>query len=325
MSATHPFLPTPACRVFPLLLILFASPLMAQTGQTPETDRLLASGTDYQLLLREGRCERTMNVDVRSRSASVLRPGSERLRRILAVARAVLSFECPDLRGLEVHGHDQSTGTTRLSGRALRKNDWEFVSHYAEEDKPISQTVPLETSERFSVANLSVGMTLTDAHQTLTGIYNDVRYRERRRVLVAGTEGCGSRRARLEARMNATNQHCIRAWFTDENTPRLQRLMLVQRVEGNQKRVGERTLRERFGRPVNLSWHDPSAQHERAGFGEVSRLRWGKEVSTSRDGKGSHELEADILNNDYSTELILRMQGRVDRDTDRSDDNPFIY
>jgi len=272
----------------PALLLAAAAALPA-----PAAARLLLEdrGTEVHLD-RPLVCGQPAAVRIAADRPDLFDAGNPRLQGLLDATRAMLGYECRDLREIRVTGGLRGETRERYAGMAGDATGWRlqpdrgYVASAPSAAAPPAPAAPAGSA--FTVRGLATGMTPDAAmREARTGFDAAPRYDAARRELAVERDGCalepGSR--------PRAGQVCLKAHFTEGRDPRSYRLRYAQVVDRDQAEPIAAQLRERFGAPAVDEERRGSAWLQ--GGAPERHLGWGAQTAAD-DGRPRRELEADI-------------------------------
>ncbi len=272
--------------------------------------RVVLNDPDYSVLRKNEECSTTVPLLVHTNRPQLFAEGSEALASLMVASRAILAFECPDMRGIRLRGFNPDTGEKLYAGGATVDTRWKLVARFRSDS--VNSPIDMQNQSRFSVAQLEVGMDLDSVVEKLRNEYGHqgVRYEDYSRTILAGNADCPLITGKSPRGEFPVGARCIRAHFTTSGKPMLDRLRLAQSVPGDQVTDGIKALQERYGRPTHNATRDPNQRERLAGYGSKLRFGWGGEVKRTSD-RGSrrqtHQLEADLSTTGSSTLLLIRL------------------
>jgi len=288
--------------------------VLALTGAvapaTAMAERVILSDPDYKVLRKTDSCSTTVPLLVYTNRPQLFAENSEALNSLIVASRAIVAFECPDVRGLRLKAFNTDTGAKLFEGGATEDTRWQVVARYRADS--VDNQASIQDRADFSVARLKVGMSLDSVVKTLRDEYGQqgVKYQDYSRTILAGSADCPLITGRTSRDGFPVGARCIRASFTSTGQPTLDRLTLAQAVPGNQVTDGIKALQERYGRPSHDNRMEPNQRERLAGYGEKIRFGWGGSVQRPVDQgrrRETHQLEADLSTNDTATMLIIRL------------------
>lgn len=265
-------------------------------------------------------CSQSMRVVVESDDPALFAKQS-RLQGIVDGAQAVLAYECPELRGVEVRGVLAGIPEPVYRGFSGERTSWRLDTRKSFQSRAIEGRSAGDGDRRgarsepdtggnarqpqadgFNVANLEAGMTLDAAATTIEDTFGvEPSYDNRTGALSMQAGGCP--RDYDWSALSPPPQagwKCLRARFTDQRVERLYLLELIQVVEGNQVDSIETMLARRFGEPVHHQTGDGAPEWAREDDGARSShvMVWGDVVEATQASADSGE----------STRYTLRAQ-----------------
>lgn len=286
--------------LFTFAAALFAAAAAAQ----PAGERLLFDNPDYDVLVAEDYyCEQPVRLTVRSKIPELFQADSPELQRIVDGARAVLSFECPTVRGVEIEGVLAGLGEPVYFGVAGPDSGWALTTKQSIQSEeygayqPPADSGPESSGGGFSVASLAAGMTVDEARAATADAFGvEPAYDARTGVLSMQAGGCPADYD-WDAMSPAPEPgwKCLQAWFTDQRQGRLYLMDLVQVIRPADPGTVERQLVERFGEPAARGsrergggWGDEAQTIRTIGWGQVVEAGGGEQPDV-------HNLQAQIL------------------------------
>ena len=288
-----------------LAQVVAAVALVSATGAVHADRMLLVEGDTRALLSGTHICGQPVTVVVESGRPELFQSDTMQLERILDGVRAMLAFECPGLREIEVQGRLTGMATTLYRGLATQASGWRLdalESIRAQEDTaaPAVADAPVPESGGFAVAGLDTGMTVDEAMAAVSQAFGgDPAYDPARGLMAFEAGGCppGYDPAGEDVSPVA-GWKCLRGWFSHDSLPRLARFELVQVTEHASADEVAGLLEDRFG-PPGARWLETRDNGGLwGGEREVVYLAWGGVVSTSgQQGerpRPAYELEAAV-------------------------------
>lgn len=261
-----------------LMTLACAGPVAA--GRLLLEARGLAAGLDQPL-----RCGEPASVTVEAGQPEVFDAQSPELQRLMDGVRAMLAFECPDLREIQVRGVLKGLRDPVYRGIAARDADWLLQAQQAvRPSAPVgmrnkaaaggaAETEARGTPEAeagaesgaqrampeapraasdLTVAGLSLDMTVDQAREAVSATFGVTpEYDAQQGVMTMAAPLCPQgNQWGPERHPPQAGWKCLRAWFTDERVARLYLLELVQVVASQGVQPVERALIERYGKPA---------------------------------------------------------------------------
>lgn len=274
-------------------------------------ERLLFDNPDYEIFVAQNYyCDEPVRLTVRSDDPDLFEAGSTELQRIVDAAQAVLAFECPDVRGVEIEGRLAGLDEPVYFGIAGPQSSWTLESkqsiqseEYGEYQPPADDGARASATgtHGFTVANLAAGMSVDEARATVADTFAvEPDYDVDQGILTMEAGGCPADYDWTALSPNPEpGWKCLQAWFTDQRLARLYLLDLVQVIESDDPRAVEQHLIERFGEPV----HRGTREREHAWWQEkhtIYILGWGEIVESAAaagDGESTdiYSLQAQVL------------------------------
>jgi hypothetical protein len=265
------------------------------------------------------RCGAPADVTIHSARPALFERDSSELQRVVDAVRALLAFECRDLPELRVLGRLKGLPEPVFRGAATAASGWAVRTEQSIRGGaprraegtagggggPLGGRAPLPAlgDEGPAVAGLRAGMPVGEAQAAVARTFGvEPAYDPQRGLLTMGAQGCPAGYD-LERRSPAPQPgwKCLKAWFTDEQEPRLYRLELVQVLPPDQREAAERALTERFGPPLQRRVDEPTSWWGGRTGEQVVHLAWGRVVEPARepasgDGPGQpvHALQATV-------------------------------
>lgn len=251
-------------------------------------ERLLFDNPDYDIFVAEDYfCDQPVRVTVHSGQPGLFEADSPELQRIVDATQAVLAFECPNVRGIELEGRLAGLDEPVYFGVAGPRSDWVLNTKRSIRSEEYGQYQPRAddggqgapgAARGFTVANLSAGMPVDEARAAVVDTFGvEPAYDVAEGILTMQAGGCPADYdwAALSPSPEP-GWKCLQAWFTDQRLARLYLLDLVQVIDSEDPQAVERHLIERFGEPVHRStrerdsawWQDTRTIHT-LGWGEV--------------------------------------------------------
>ncbi len=184
---------------------------------------------------------------------------SSQLQSLTDGVRAMLSYECPQLTAIKVTGLIRGLDDVVYQGEALRNNNWQVKQIAAVSDNQVTSLDDTEnqiwtatkryddelTKGQLEVTNIRLGMTVDQVTNAINQAFaSDPVYDANSGVMTMNSGDCKT--------VAKADSKCIRAWFSDNRVPYLQRLELTQLVEGNIEQINE-LLIDKFGSPTQTN------------------------------------------------------------------------
>jgi hypothetical protein len=236
----------------------------------------------------------------------MLRSDAPEMQRLVDGIRAMLAFECPALREVEVQGRLQGMATTLYRGVAARQAGWRletFESIRSEadgEDVEIDNTGSPAAASGLDIAGIDTGMTVDEARAAVRRAFGgEALYMETERLLTLEAAGCPSGyEPAADAVTPQPGWTCLRGWFSRDAQSRLSRFELIQVAEHGSIDDVLGVLEGRFG-PAAVRWIE---SRDAGGLWGDKRdavhLAWGDVVGTNVVAGGpprpTYELEAAV-------------------------------
>jgi len=292
------------------LKLLTLTLIAAIAPATAMAERVILNDPDYKVLRKTDSCATTVPLLVYTNRPQLFAENSEALNSLIVASRAIVAFECPDVRGLRLTAFNTDTGAKLFEGGATEDTRWRVTARYRADS--VDSQASVQNRADFSVARLKVGMSLDSVVKVLREEYGQqgVQYQDYSRTILAGSADCPLITGRSSRDGFPVGARCIRASFTSTGQPTLDRLTLVQAVPGNQINDGIKALQERYGRPGHDNRIEPNQRERLAGYGEKIRFGWGGEVKRKMERgrqRETHQLEADLSANEKATMLVIRL------------------
>lgn len=273
--------------------------------------RVLLEGNGVRVTLAQPfRCGTRAELAVSASDPTLFAADSPRLQATVDAARAMLGFECRDIRGISVTGHlagQEGQGRRAYYGTAGPEVGWQL---HAEQSIQLSggesgPAAPAPVTAGYRIADLSTGM---DVRQALDATRRSFRgepvYDRHDHVLRAAEGDCG---AGFDWGRNPdagrAGWRCLVAHFTRGRPGRLYQLRFVQVVDRNQAQAVGDTLVQRFGRPAFRHTKHAAGGWYNQGDGDVTTMGWGEPI-----GAENHRpLQARIEVRTNRTVLVLTL------------------
>ena len=263
---------------------------------------LLESSAGSVILLGAHACAEPVNLAVAASDPAVFEGDSPALQSLVDAARAMLAYECPDLREIEVQGRLSGLSTNVYRGVASRDSQWrldslESIRAEAAEQATYEADPEPAPAPGFRVVGLGLGMSQAVAAAAIReGFRGEPGYDEAKHRLTFYDGGCPEGYdASLGGPEARAGWVCLKADFADAGMGGLQALDLVQVIGGTDTASIADALGEKFGPPT-----DRWTETEREGglFGdsrEVEHLTWGEALAPAADAAHpTRELHAQV-------------------------------
>jgi len=273
-------------------------------------ERLLFDNPAYDVFVAEDYfCDQPVRVTVRSGQPGLFEADSPELQRIVDSTQAVLAFECPNVRGVELEGRLAGLDEPVYFGVAGPQSDWKLSTKRSIQSEEYGQyQAPGDAGDQgapgaaraFTVANLSVGMPVDEARAAVADTFGvEPAYNVAEGILTMQAGGCPADYdwAALSPSPEP-GWKCLQAWFTDQRLARLYLLDLVQVIDSEDPEAVGQHLIDRFGEPV----HRGTREQDRAWWQDtrtIHTLGWGEVVESADAGDGEaadvYTLQAQVL------------------------------
>lgn len=277
-----------------LLCTLTVTPLASMAAE-----RLLAQGAEYTVTHNTpGVCGRSAAITIRSEDFDFFTRNSNQLQNILDGARAMIEFQCGRIQAIAVVGEIRDLQDPVYSGKAQRGNDWILMAERSIREARVLDTIPgpapVDTSsgrQGYTVANLKTGMSVHESENAIRKAFDAApRYDPELRLMTLHLNGCPDDYSWNSPDTNpVSGWKCLKVWFSDQRVPELERLELVQVIDGTDMNVAESSLNAHFGQPDDRQVEIDGSRWQRSG--EMVRMSWGKHTDYDR---GNRELEANL-------------------------------
>lgn len=263
-------------------------------------ERLLLQSPRAKVNLeREVACGEGVRLYVDANRPEVFDPGSGELQSLVDAARAMLTFECARLTGIEVQGWLTGMTDSVYSGRAGPEDQWHLLPDRTLRSVAAARAAPSPVAvpdADFSVVGLRLGMAVEEANGIVAERFGARPvFDPAAGVLSLQEAGCPDGYDwKLSRPYPEPGWKCLRVWFSQTGRDgSLAGLELVQVVSPAQLPVAMQALEDRFGSPA-AQWSDAVG---RPGL-PARHLAWGEaKVGTARDSKSTaaYPLTASIV------------------------------
>jgi len=289
--------------LLPSLLILAPVASMA-------ADRLLAQGPGYSVIHNYAEtCGQVSAITIRSQDYDFFTDDPPELQHILDAARAMLEYQCGEVEAIGVTGELTGLRGPMYTATARRSDDWMLVAdrlvretratEYKTEGSPSFLT---EDMPNYTVANLATGMSVQQAEQAMRDTFGSApRYDAEQGLMTLQLNGCPADFDK-SSRNPGSDWKCVKAWFSDQRVPTLERLQLVQVVGDTNLDALETALLERFGTPHTR--HAPGGDNWWTDGMETVQMLWGEESSADTN---TQQLEATLTRRDEMIVTIIEL------------------
>lgn len=287
--------------------------LLATAPAPASADRLLIDGPELTVTLaRKFECGEPVDITVESKQPLMFKRQSQELQRVLDSVRAMLSFECPRIPEIHIHGRLKGLPDPLYRGVASGRTDWSVQTHRAIRTQEVAKhdsfgaTAEEQTraphgdqppDRRLTVVNLSTGMPVEDARTAIAETFGvEPEYDVGQGVLTMHADGCPPDYDWEQVSPPPkSGWKCLRAWFTDQRVAKLYRLELVQVVNSDESEAVAEALMDRFGQPVQRRTEKRGRRGSWDREQEVRYLIWGEIVEPGdKNQRPTHGLQAVI-------------------------------
>lgn len=290
-----------------LLATLIVAPLASMAAE-----RLLAQGTEYQVTHNTaGACGKSAAITIRSEDFEFFTRNSSQLQNILDGARAMIEFQCGRIAAIAVVGELRGLHDPVYSGKAQRDNDWILMANRSiREARKLDYRpgpAPVDTSsgqQGYTVANLKTGMSVRESENAIRKAFDATpHYDPELRLMTLHLNGCPDDYSwnRPDSKP-VSGWKCLKVWFSDQRVPELERLELVQVIDGTDMNVAESSLDTHFGQPDDRQVEINDNRWQRSG--KMVRMSWGEHTD---DDSGHRELEANLTRLDGRIVTVIEL------------------
>ncbi len=293
-----------------ILLIASLPGMLAYSNAWAE--RILINDAEQTVTLaRALDCYSAADIKINTSRPEIYELPSRQLQAISDAVRAMLSYECPGLSEINITGSVRGLDSVVYQGQLSAQNSWlvqtnspTILSSHAnnEEFSAPKQAYrqargvrPDSDKEPLSITRLQLGMSAEEVSKIVSDTFEiNPEYKPYAGTMTMFAGGCPKD---FDARRNANSAQeewkCLKAWFSDTRTPRLERLELVQVVNADTEQV-QQLLVEKYGRPQ---------QSEVSQFDNMTQLIWRTESKPAAANQSTESLKAVL--SETRTDLVI--------------------
>ncbi len=227
-------------------------------------------------------CYSAADIKINTSRPEIYEPQSGQLQAINDAVRAMLSYECPGLSEINITGSVRGLDSIVYQGQLSAQNSWLVQTIAPKNLSSYTNSQAITTSEQtyrqaggfipdldkepLSITRLQLGMSAEEVSKIVSDTFEiNPEYKAYEGTMTMFAGGCPED---FDARRNANSAQqewkCLKAWFSDARTPRLERLELVQVANADTEQV-QQLLVEKYGRPQ---------QTEVSQFDNMTQLIW---------------------------------------------------
>ena len=257
--------------------------LSALSSSNAWAERVLINDADQTVTLnRPLDCYRSAEITIKTSRPEIYEPQSRQLQAIGDAVQTILSYECPGLSEIIISGSIRGLQGFVYQGRLSAYDRWlvqaqapatqssliggENITAVQQAHWQTARRIPRSNKGPLSITNLRLGMGIKEVSQIASGTFDTkTEYDANKGMMTMLAGGCPQD---FDGQHNAnaaqTDWKCLKAWFSDEPTPRLLRLELIQVVNADAERV-QQLLVKKYGRPQ---------ESETSQFDNLTHLIW---------------------------------------------------
>ena len=313
-------------------LLLAAIFIYILTVSAVWADRILIDDPEQTVTVSQNfSCYRPVDITVDTANPGLYDANSRQLQKLADGVRAILSYECPGLSSIQLTGLIRGLDEVVYQGEMIKNNSWlvgplSTASQQALKENRTSQAASLFSTHssvakryddelkqgQLEVTGLQLGMSVEEVSELVFKTFGVApQYDAEQGVLTMNPGDCPAQSNSAPGETAVSTQSkCLQAWFSDNRVARLERLKLLQVVDGQLDQVNS-LLVKKYGNPTQTV-----TSHDKA----ETQMVWRAINDKSEDDSVIQEIDAIItaIDGDFVSTNVTLYSTQV---TNSNDDN----
>ena len=252
----------PLSKIFMVAVFIYVL-----TISTVWADRILIDDPEQTVTVSDTfSCYRPVDITIDTTDPGLYETDSVQLQKLGDGVRAMLGYECPGLSIIQLTGLIRGLDDIVYHGEMSKNNDWlvESLQTLDQEFKSIqSDSSQAGVTKRYDdelkqgqldVTGLYLGMSVDQVNDIVIKTFGvEPNYDAEKGMMTMSSGQCPSDLSLVKIETeNSYRLKCLQAWFSDNRVARLQRLTLLQVVDGQIDQVND-LLVSKYGSPMQTN------------------------------------------------------------------------